>query len=368
MSVETRGRRAAEGLRRATVVDVDVESGLVRVRRTRRRRDIGRVAAAAVVLAAAVGGVLAVRDRDAAIEPVGPVRNGEIVPPQQGTLRWEDFDQATGSFLYFKLPEDDVYPTAVGEYSVVGTDGELARFDCPFPGGCGGLDAFGPGPQEISMFDPASGELRVVGYDGAVRDTINLRTALEGEMPSSVAWSPDGRRLAVGTDCERAPADCRAQVWVMDRDGGNPSVVHSEPAPTARVEGTQLKPLLQELSWSQDGDALAFIAHTDDCGAASDVGVRPRLVALRLRTGRAIRAETLHVYDDIDCHGDLFPVHYGAHFNFSWSPDGTRLAVTSGGGFEEISATDGQVLAQHPMYPAPGKDFVTGPLAWLPAP
>ena len=51
MSVETRGRQAADGLRRSTTFDV--ESGLARVRRTRQRRDLGRVAAAAVVLAAA---------------------------------------------------------------------------------------------------------------------------------------------------------------------------------------------------------------------------------------------------------------------------------------------------------------------------
>jgi WD40-like Beta Propeller Repeat len=368
MSVETRGRQAGEDLRRTTIVDV--ESGLVRVRRTRRRRDIGRLAIAAVVLAAAVGGALAERDRDAALEPVkpGPVRNGEIVPPEQGELGWKEFDQPSGSFLYFPAPGDAA--NAAGDhYAVVGKDGgELADLACPFSSECGGPQAFGPGPQEVSIVEHAGRELRVVGYDGAVRDTINLGDALAGEMPASIAWSPDGRRLAVSTDCEHMPADCRAQVWIMDRDGGNPGVVHSEPAPTALVEGTKLQPLLRELTWSPDGDTLAFIVHTDACGAASDAGVWPHLVALRIQTGRATGAETLHVYDDINCHGDLFPVHYPAHYNFAWSPDGTRLAVTSAGGFSEISATDGEVLARHTMSFDAGEDQVTGPLAWLRAP
>ena len=157
-------------------------------------------------------------------------------------------------------------------------------------------------------------------------------------------------------------------MWITDRDAGNPRVVYSEPAPRARVAGTKLEPLIREVTWSPDGNTLAFIVHTDDCGAASDAGVWPRLVTLRIQQRRATGAETLHVYDDIDCHGDMFPVHYPAHYNFAWSPDGTRLAVTWSGGFIEISAADGKVLARHPTYPAPGTDFVTGPLAWLQAP
>jgi WD40 repeat protein len=409
MSVETRAQRATEGLRRS--ITLDVESGLARVRRTRRRRDLARVTVAAVVVAAAVGGVLSVRDRDAAPEPVGPVRNGEIVPPQQGERGWEDFDQPTGSFLYYAAPADNVYPPPAGVFTVVGKGGELAHLECP-SGACDGFNALGPGSDEVSTVDRATWELHVLGYDGSTRETLNLRDAVAGEMLSDVAWSPDGTRLAVSTACGHVSTACPARVWIMDRDGGNselvssepaptsgiawspdgrrlafstdcdlpraatcparvwivdrdggiPRVVYSKPAPPARVAGITLKPLIQALTWSPDGNTLAFIVHTNDCGAASDAGVRPRLLKL---AERPTAAETLHVYDDIDCHGDLFPVHYPSHFNYAWSPDSTRLAVTSGGGFEEISAADGHILAQHPMYPAPGVDFVTGPLAWL---
>ena len=274
------------------------------------------------------------RDRDAAPEPVGPVRNGEIVPPEQGR-RGGRTSTSTAIVLYSAPAEEMCTPLPRGFHR--GREERRAgpRRMLLLEMGVTGMNALGPGPQEVSTVDRASGELRVLGYDGATRDTLNLRDAVAGEMPSSIAWSPDGSRLAVSTDCELPPtAACPARVWIMDRDGGNPTVVYSEPAPRGRVEGTSLKPLIRELTWSPDGNTLAFIVHSDNCGAAIDAGVRPRLVNLRVQSGRPPGAKTLHVYDDIDCHGDLFPVHYPSHFNYAWSPDGTRLAVTSGGGFE----------------------------------
>jgi dipeptidyl aminopeptidase/acylaminoacyl peptidase len=416
MSVETRARQAAEGLRRASAFDVD--SGLVRVRRTRRRRDLARMAAAAVVFAAVVGGVLAARHHDAAIEPITPVRNGEIIPPKQGEPAWEDFDQSTGLFLDYAAPADDVHPAPAGVFTVAGKDGEVAHFDCPFAGGCDVMNALGPRTGEVTTVDRASWELRVLGYDGATRDTLNLRDVVVGDVLSNVAWSPDGRRLAVSTACEHTSSACPSRVWIMDGGGGNPEVVYAEPAPTsgiawspdgrqlavstdcelpatsacparvwlmdrdgrnarvihsepvpgAQVDATKLVPLIRELTWSPDEHSLAFIVHTDNCGAAIDVGVRPHLVVLMPQAEQAMRPQTLHVYDDIDCHGDLLPSHYPAHFNYAWSPDSSRLAVTSGDGFDEISATDGRVLVQHATYRGPGVDFVTGPLAWLRAP
>ena len=361
MSVETRGRQAAQGLREASAFDL--ESGLVGVRRAGRRRDVGRVAAAVVVLAVSVGGVLAARDQDSVREPVGPVpmRNGQIVVPEGDTEAWEEFDQRSGSFLYFSAVDDD----SAGDYSVVGEDGELARFECPAPSVCGWLQAFGPGADEVSIVDPATLVLRVVGYDGAVRDTLDLRKILREQRPSSIAWSPDGGQLSVSTDCEAAPADCEGRVLLIDRDGGDPRTVYSEPSATA--QGLQFGPLLRELTWSPPGDALALIVHTGTC-ATSGGGGPPRLVVVGIESGEAADADTLHTYDDSQCGRDLFPAHFPAHFNLAWSPDGTRLVVTTGVGFEEISATDGQVMAQHQL-PADAEGHLhSGPLAWLRAP
>ncbi len=52
MSLDARGREAAEGLRAAT--PVDVTTGLARIRRSHRRRTLGRLPAAAGVLLAVV--------------------------------------------------------------------------------------------------------------------------------------------------------------------------------------------------------------------------------------------------------------------------------------------------------------------------
>lgn len=66
MNIETRGRAAAEGLESATTVDV--EAGLSRLRRSRRRRDTGRVVVACVVTATIIGGFMGL-DRDESVAP-----------------------------------------------------------------------------------------------------------------------------------------------------------------------------------------------------------------------------------------------------------------------------------------------------------
>jgi dipeptidyl aminopeptidase/acylaminoacyl peptidase len=362
MNVDTRGRQAAEGLRTASAFDI--ESGLVRVRRSARRREVGRVAAAVVVLAASVGALLAARDRDTVQEPVGPapLHNGEIVVPEEGTTAWEEFDQPSGTFLYLR-PGEDGSPRG---YSVVGEDEEVAQFDCPVSTGCGRLEAFGPGADEVSIVDPTTSVLRVVGYDGAVRDTIDLPEVLQGNLPSSIAWSPDGELLAVSSDCEEAPADCEGRVWLLDRAGADVRAVHSEPSAT--TQGLGFGPLLRELTWSPEGDALAFVVHAGTCATSGGAGP-PRLVVVRMQqSGEVAGATTLHAYDDSQCGRDLFPDHFPAHFNLAWSPDGTRLVVTTSGGYDEISTTDGQVLAQHQLPADPEGHLHTGPLAWLRAP
>jgi hypothetical protein len=71
----------------------------------------------------------------------------------------------------------------------------------------------------------------------------------------------------------------------------------------------------------------------------------------------------LHTYDDLTEAQSSFLLPgriYGLTFAFAWSPDGSRIAVTSGPGVTEISAADGHVLARH------RGDDVLGPLAWLP--
>jgi WD40 repeat protein len=124
--------------------------------------------------------------------------------------------------------------------------------------------------------------------------------------------------------------------------------------------------VLRDLAWSPDGRTLALLVASDSYSygySDSASEKRPRLVALRMPPIEPARAETLKVYDDWDpgpgARVLVSSDDYHVVFPFAWSPDGTRIAVTSAGGIAEISAEDGEVLARHPG------EGVWGPLAWL---
>ena len=193
----------------------------------------------------------------------------------------------------------------------------------------------------------------------------------------TLAWSPDGSRLAVSTEaegtqpenvCDPTGGECVAEVWIFDRDGGDPQLVHTANSPHPEDAEYGEPPVFADLAWSPDGRSLAMSVTSPPLGGAT----WPTLVALRLEPGEPVRADTLHVYDDVVPAGaSLRPWQYN-QFTFAWSPDGSRIAVTSGGGgsenpgVAEISADDGRVLARHPG--AAGRRDPNGVygLAWLP--
>lgn len=341
----------------------------------------GLVAAAAFAL---VLGGFAVRSAvwtDAAPVPpaeernqeIEPMRNGRIVqadsgswkdhtaPPQPGgdqSYYWNAFDQDTGSFLFAELEGSEVW--------VVDEDGTKAEFVCPLSSDCGynEMDTFGPGPDEITVAQAGSRFVHVIGFDGSLRDRLDMyweKTAVQGQNLSDLAWSPDGTRLAVSTEpefstkpglCDRSSGPCGAQVWIFDRDGGEPQLVYTE----RDTEYTALR----DLAWSPDGKTLALLVSPPGMCAFPEQAP-PRLVALRVAPDEPVRAETLNVYDDDGRErGCILPGHLIFYFPFAWSPDGTRIAVTGGGGIIEISAENGEVLARHPG------ERPEGPLAWLP--
>jgi WD40 repeat protein len=220
---------------------------------------------------------------------------------------------------------------------VLGATGPVATLTCGGHLRCGAatferVDTFGrvatlgPGADEVTV---ARGPrtLQVIGYDGALRQTIDL------DLPASVsygaggrqlAWTPDGSRLAVVTGSYVAMND----VWLVDRSG------EAQHAYRGRVWSLG--------GWSPDGQSLLL-----------DIDARPRTGGHYSGSYGADVVVLRHVSEGSS--PALTPLtlyHSNRHFdwagNVAWSPDGTRIAVRTGGSIVEISADNGSVIAEHP--------------------
>jgi dipeptidyl aminopeptidase/acylaminoacyl peptidase len=397
VNLESRARAAADSLRAAYVGDA--EAGLARLRRTSRRRSAVRVAAAAAVVAGLLGGVAVARDEPdrtappADHEPVeNPdlkrLQNGIIVssvggdeaygqtPPSElppltdpGTAPfpvWQGFDQDSGRFLFTgnEGPGSLFDDTATVRVLAPGLDAPVATINCV--DACN-WPAFGPEPDEVTAvtedFDQPGWPPRtaqVYGFDGSLQDEFDLSGVLGGSEPVAIgpgddavmfdfgiadmAWSPDGTQLAVSTFtgsrepiCTPASA-CEARIWIVNRAGGDPVLIHRQSTPSRADPNPWL---LTDLAWAPDGERLA-LASTRYYHERP-----PTLVIIAVASGQA---QTVHEFDDC---GACNPVNFG----FAWSPDGTRIAVTSGADIALLTP-DGT-----PVDPAGGDG--NGPLAWL---
>jgi dipeptidyl aminopeptidase/acylaminoacyl peptidase len=129
-----------------------------------------------------------------------------------------------------------------------------------------------------------------------------------------VTWSPDGRRLAFLSDCDKAE---QLQVYVASADGG----------PARRL--TDLRGFLADLHWSPDGRRLVVL-HTEAAAgpvgpthpAAPEVGVieeqthEQRLTLIDPDSGQArpLSPPDLYVYE------------------YDWSPDGKHFVLAGAHG------------------------------------
>lgn len=366
-------QRTADGVNHVPRPD----RGLVRRARLRRARTAMVTGAAAVALV--VGGLAGARslsrDDAAPLPPaeekkqeIEPMRNGRIVTSVNGMQEWQAFDQDTGSFFFYSYIAERA--------SVIRQDGRVEVFDCPPSADCELAPTFGPGPDELTLpGDDRS--LLVIKFDGTVHHTLDISPVVtQDQRITDLAWSPDGSRLAISTepDCDSSSERCEGKVWIVERDGDEPRLAFTERAPDeVDLEWGPPEFTLGELAWSPDGRSLTLLVASLFPDGYANHGVWPRLVALRLQPGQPVRAETLHVYDDVDMPGWNILGDWPFYFATAWSPDGTRIAVTSQDGIAEISAEDGHLLARHRVDPSlapgaasPGMEGGYGLLAWLP--
>ena len=160
-------------------------------------------------------------------------------------------------------------------------------------------------------------------------------------------WQPTGRQHRPRHWGPHCPANkgpsCEAQIWLFDEAGGEPVLLHALRAPpSAYIEESDVlnPPMLTNLAWSPDGQRLGLISTT----YYGDRADPPTLVALDVETGRT---ETRFEFAVCDT---CYPVSYG----YAWSPDQTRLAVSSGEGIAPLSVSDGTSSSRQAAAAAPG--------------
>jgi len=371
MNLETRARGAAAGLR--TMTPVDVEDGLQRLRRTRRRRTTGKIMAVILVVVVAVGVVQLQRDHGRAVQPISPHGQWVLVsgsgvdadgrPVQgkggewaeslvrKGTQTYPTFmsaDPATRRFLVSTDPEGSGL-----NVMTPGRRAPLLTFDCNSLGCDGAI--LGPGPDEVTMglysgrIGPLPpGELVVFGPDG--RPLRNLGP-VEGR---SLAWSPRGQVWAEARYYRR---DREASVAVVLRRP-NSSVVttlyeHAEPAPPW-YEGAGAF----QLAWAPASTRLAFVALTTSALAHQSEGDR-NAYQWRLFLGDADTGKVDQVADLGRCdRRDRGAASCGSHApSLAWTPDGQSLTVLANAHLTRYDL-DGTVLESEPT-------DLKGPIAWV---
>lgn len=376
------------------VVDVpvygDLDRAIEQAERARRQR-YGAVAGLAAVAAvlAVIAGILSVSgQQDAPPQPVGPTRtptettapvnlpaNGrlaraedlfaralepcsiitadyELATPGAACVIWaHDVDAAAGIGLFVENPTDtgndpDSAPVA-RTLRVATEDGVIGRFRAPYEGQA----ELGPGADEISV--PHGQEITVVGFDGEARGSIDLSDVLVplegdgiGEEIASLEWSPDGTRVAVVSRLHSAKG-MSSQIWVMDRDGGQPQLVHTATNTGSVPANNTPLAYIWSVAWSPDGGSLGFIEEFAYIGR-TEVAQSRRAAILTLSGSGASVPRTLYDYPSSTVFDEA---------EILWSPDGARVALRVPDLVLEISAVDGRILDRHPL--------IAGRLVWL---
>jgi dipeptidyl aminopeptidase/acylaminoacyl peptidase len=151
--------------------------------------------------------------------------------------------------------------------------------------------------------------VRVSRLDGSAPRTLTAAHDRRPHRERDVAWSPDGRQIALLSD---ATEDGQMQLYVAPADGGGPRVLTRARGQLAHPrwspDGTRLAVLYVAGSTQEQG---ALVAYKPDAGVVEDAVEEQRIAVVDARGGelREVSPADLYVYD------------------YDWSPDGRRLAA-----------------------------------------
>lgn len=372
MNIETRAREAAEGLRTASLVDV--ENGLARLHRTQHRRTAGKLVAAAAVIATAVGVTQVQRDQDDAAPAHydGPpvliwASGGDWEDPITGKLGDQTYpgfvsaDPATSRFL---MP--DGWNNAAWTTYMPGSRDEVHVYPCSRF--CGDVAVLGPGDDEITTLDPAGivilgpGSELDRGHMGPFFDDASRRelVARGGEPHGGMlAWAPDDEQLAL-TRKGVYNDGVTVEVVVRDRSSKEDTRVYETSVPTpgwveqGHGDDPFMSPSIKALAWSADSRLLAFVVQT-----WSDEGPGDEAFGWTLFVADVSNGETEEVTELEPCATDDRYGSWGCYHDLwiAWAPDGERLSVLAN---EQLATydRDGELIETEPT----GR---RGPIVWV---
>ncbi len=356
MSLDQRGRRAAESLREQVHDDVVAARMLASLPRTRARRRMAVAAPLAAVAVAVVAVFTGARGHEAAT-PTGPAPTaptGAPTPTGHGNgVLFGDGDQSLRYPRGLHAPPlgDGSSPTwspdgrriAVLAGGILITDastGRTSHLPCP---SC----------QEIA-WSPDGRTFAAPGVDGM---PLGLVDALSGQVTQvplagvssvrSVTWAPESDRLAfLVTSPQRVQG-----AYTVGRDGAHLHLFSDYPTSLDHDPGG--RSVLQAVRWAPTRDRIAVLSATPT-SRGGVVGGPYQLVAQDYRSdGSGVNVLATDGY--CAC-GGFQP-------NLVWSPDGTGLAMFAEHARPPVRRIDGDGHAVQVQYVVG-----SGPLSWQPLP
>jgi Tol biopolymer transport system component len=245
-------------------------------------------------------------------------------------------------------------PKLYGEIYRVAPDG--ARIDLSRSPAADVDPAVSPDGKRVAFVSTRAGHVRVyvVGSERGNLRAVSpplMTTEPNGGPGAEIAWSPDGRRLAV----ELEAGSANPTLYLAGLDGGWRTVTHrlSSSAPV----------------WSRDGTRVAYSLRSGLVVVADPVGrtlwrVGGTLTPAWSKSGRLAVQQNSTTIDVYDGHGKHLSELRGG--SFAWSPNGRTLATMNSGVLQLHSGGAGRSALTAQIFRKPRVTNVD-PIDWVSA-